>query len=98
LSTPTDQERVESILSAVVNAQSGAPANSSCAEAAVVGCRYSILLQMGRGSPVMAFEQMGCSLLEVAVEGRPRGGPRISGLRYRPTTCPAAIPSDRPKE
>jgi hypothetical protein len=98
LSTRTDQERVESILNAVVNAQSGAPANTSCAEAAVAGCRYSILLQTVRGSPTMVYEEKGCSLLEVAVEGRTRSGPRIGSLRYRPTTCPAAIPSNRPTE
>ena len=98
LSTATDQQQVGPILSAVINAQSGASANSSCAEAAVAGCLYSILLQVGRASPVMPFEKQGCSLLEVTVERSARGGPRIGRLEYRPTTCPAAIPSDRPAE
>lgn len=97
LSTPTDRERVDSIPSAVVNAQSGMPASTACAEAAVAGCRYSIPLQTKRVHVGMN-ELVGCSFLDVAVEARTRGGPRIASLGYRPMTCPAAIPSDRPAE
>ncbi len=98
LSTPVEQDRVEPVLNAVVNAQSGVPANTSCAEAAVAGCRYGILLQMERRGPVTSPEKLGCSLLEVAVEARSRSGARIGPLRYRPTTCPVAIPPPRPPE
>ena len=97
LSTPTDQERVGSILNAVVNAHSGVPANTPCSEAPVAGCRYTIPLQTTRVH-VGKTENAGCSLLEVIVEARAGAGRRISPPVYRPMTCPAAIPSGRPTE
>jgi len=94
LSTPMDQERVESTLSAVVKAQSGVPANTPCAEAAVPGCRYSILLQMKRYNVTAPGAQVWCSLLAVVVEARAR----IRPLIYHPAACPDAIPSNHPAE
>jgi hypothetical protein len=98
LERSVEQNGIEAVLNAVVNAQSGMPADTPCAQAAVAGCHYSILLQMDRLPIYNLNERPWCSLLAVTVEVRARAGPRIGTLIYHPTTCPAAIPSDPPAE
>jgi len=95
LSTPTDGDRVEPTLNAVIDAQSGVPATTPCAEAAVAGCRYSILLQTRQVGPLTSPMDVSCFLLDATVEARSRGGARIGALKYSLTTCPAAIPPVR---
>lgn len=98
LSRPTDRDRVEAVLNAVINAQSGVPAHTPCAEAAVAGCRYSILVQNEQVGPPASPMRVGCFLVDAAVEARSRGGARIGPLKFSPMTCPAAIPPVRPAE
>jgi hypothetical protein len=97
LSTPTDRGQVEPILNAFIAGQPVVPANTSCADAAVAGCRYRILLQQDQIGQVIRLSS-GCVLLDAHVEAGFRGGARIGMLKFSPTTCSAAIPPLRPPE
>jgi hypothetical protein len=87
LERPAKREEVESRLNAGVRGQIGAPASSPCDQAAVGGCRYSILVEEERVSFGAPNQRIQCQLLDIAVIDR-AGDRSIARPVYRNTPCP----------